>query len=267
MDNYITLKNIEIFAYHGVHESEKKNGQRFLVTAKLFLNTEKATQNDSVSDTENYSLILKDIKEEFLRENYNLIETVADKLTLFLLGKYNKLTKAVITVKKPDLPYAMEYAGVTATREKSTVYIGLGANLGNKEENIKNALKLIDCATVRIVKVSSFYNTKPEGFLEQPDFLNACARIETILTPNELLRLFKETEIKLKRERSFKNAPRTIDIDILLFGNLITESGELTIPHPRMHQRKFVLEPLNEIAPFAYHPILAERVCHLFEEI
>ena len=127
-------------------------------------------------------------------------------------------------------------------------YLGLGSNLGDRENNIARAL---DCLSekMRLERVSSLYDTKPVGFAEQPRFLNAVCQVSTELLPHELLVLAKAIEKKLGRQPSpFPNAPRIIDIDILLYGNQTVKTLSLTIPHPRLLERAFVLVPLAEIA-------------------
>ena len=120
---------------------------------------------------------------------------------------------------------------------------------------------------VRVTKVSEYFNSAPVGYREQPDFLNAVAEIETSLTAYGLLGICGDIEKELKRERIVHWGPRTIDLDILLFGNLILNDALLTIPHPRMLEREFVLKPLNEIAPEMIHPVCGKSISRLYLEI
>ena len=133
---------------------------------------------------------------------------------------------------------------------KNRAWLGLGGNLGNPQEAMASALQAIDADPgTRVVAVSSIYRTPPWGKTDQPDFLNAAAGIETDRTPRELLALCLAAESTLKRVRAERWGPRTIDIDILLFGDLTIEEPGLEVPHPRMTERAFVLLPLSEIAP------------------
>ena len=134
------------------------------------------------------------------------------------------------------------------------VYLGLGANLGDRMENIRRALALLS-GQVPIEKLSSIYETEPWGYAEQPRFLNAVCRGLTSLPPLALLSLAKQIELTLGRSPAFTNAPRPIDIDILLYADLVVKSPELTIPHPGLAERAFVLVPLVEIAPDLVHPL------------
>ena len=148
------------------------------------------------------------------------------------------------------------------------IYIALGSNIGNKEQNITKAIALLkQQEEVKVTKVSSIYETKPVGYQNQPNFLNCTIEIQTNLSPEELLNLTKSIEIKLKRKKTIKNGPRTIDLDILFYKNLIINTKNLTIPHPRLHKRRFVLDPLNEIAPNHNHQILKKTIKKLKKEL
>ena len=128
--------------------------------------------------------------------------------------------------------------------------IALGSNIGNPKENLDLALALLKEAT-DVKKVSSYYITKPVGYEEQPDFINAVCIIETELPAMELLNMLHGIEKAMGRERTIKWGPRTLDLDIIQYGSLLSKSEELTLPHPRAHERKFVLEPWHEIEPDA----------------
>jgi len=139
------------------------------------------------------------------------------------------------------------------------VYLGIGSNLGDRQANMKKALKLLS-DTLQIELASSIYETEPVGYVEQPMFLNAVCRGQTELGPLQLLSLIKGIEASLGRVSSFPNAPRTIDLDIIFYGSMIMQTPELTIPHPRLEERAFVLIPLLEIAPDLRHPISGESI-------
>ena len=129
-------------------------------------------------------------------------------------------------------------------------YVALGANLGDPILTVKTALAALDAiAGTRRVATSSLYRTAPVGLKHQPDFINAVAALETALSPAELLESLFAIEQRFGRERSVPNAPRTLDLDLLLHGDAVVDTPALTLPHPRMHERAFVLAPLAEIAP------------------
>lgn len=150
--------------------------------------------------------------------------------------------------------------------ELHEVYLGLGANLGDRHENLLQALQEVR-AWATIEEVSSYYETKPVGYLEQPDFLNIVCRIHTEHAPEELLRRLKQIEKSMGRQARFRNAPRPIDIDILLYDDLVMETPELIIPHPRMHERAFVLAPMAEIAADVVHPVKKVSIQALLEQV
>jgi 2-amino-4-hydroxy-6-hydroxymethyldihydropteridine diphosphokinase len=132
----------------------------------------------------------------------------------------------------------------------TTAYVGIGSNLKDPRAQVLQAFNELDgLPHTRVVKKSSLYRSAPIGHAAQPDFINAVAQLETGLPAERLLAELQEIEARHGRERSFANAPRTLDLDILLFGNATIQTPSLTIPHPRMHERAFVLKPLLEIAP------------------
>ena len=129
------------------------------------------------------------------------------------------------------------------------IVLGLGSNLGDREGNIRSALaRLAAQPGIRVDKVSSLYETEPVGFADQPDFLNAVALLSTALSPRELLAVCLGIERELGRKRGKRWGPRTIDIDLILYNDVVLVTAELTLPHPRFHERCFVLVPLAEIA-------------------
>ena len=149
----------------------------------------------------------------------------------------------------------------------TTVYLGLGSNVGVREANLRAAIKLLTRHGDSIRKQSPVYETEPVGYLEQPSFLNCVCLLETDLSPSDLLTAVQGIEWSVGRTPTFLNGPREIDIDILFYSDLILESDTLTVPHPRIAERAFVLEPLADIAPYVVHPVLGLTIAELLVSV
>ncbi len=145
------------------------------------------------------------------------------------------------------------------------VFLGLGTNLGDREEQIRRALQHLNARAIHISRLSPIYETEPEGFLDQGLFLNAVAEAHTLLTPRQLLTAIKEIEAAMKRKVTQKNGPRTIDIDILFYEHETIHEPGLEIPHPRLRDRRFVLAPLADLAPAWIDPVSQLTAAQLLE--
>ena len=148
------------------------------------------------------------------------------------------------------------------------VYLGLGANVGNRKANIKKAVSLLDQhESVDVIKVSTLIETKPRSRIRHPDFINGAVYLRTILTLQELFELTSEIEKKCGRATKGNDDPRSIDLDILFYGTDILCQDDLTVPHPMLHERDFVLIPLMELCPTFVHPVLGESVSVLYKQV
>ena len=148
----------------------------------------------------------------------------------------------------------------------SLAYLSLGSNVGEREAQLRGVVKRL-AALGRVAVVSSFYETEPVEFTDQPWFLNCVVALETGVTPQQLMTALLAIEKQMGRERLQKKGPRSIDIDILLFDDVIADTKEVTIPHPAMHERRFVLQPLAEIAPEMVHPLLKRNIRELLNAL
>jgi len=148
-----------------------------------------------------------------------------------------------------------------------TAYLSLGSNLGDRERNLRDALGLLAGPRLRVLRVSSFYETAPLELRDQPWFLNAVAEVETDLFPKQLLARVQKIERELGRKRIVPKGPRTIDIDILLYGVAVIDAEELQVPHTRLAERRFVLEPLAELAPDLRHPVTRRTVAEMLHAV
>jgi len=146
---------------------------------------------------------------------------------------------------------------------QALIYLSLGSNLGDRAANLKAAIAALPSANFQVRKVSSFYETEPVDYLDQPWFLNCAAKLDTEKMPRQLITGILAIEQRMGRQRRQKSGPRIIDIDILLFGTSVLDVPSLTVPHPKLHERRFVLEPLVEIAPDVRHPVFKRTMREL----
>jgi 2-amino-4-hydroxy-6-hydroxymethyldihydropteridine diphosphokinase len=149
----------------------------------------------------------------------------------------------------------------------STVYIGIGSNLGSREDNCKAAIRHLIDNGIKVLKLSSMIETEPWGVKDQPKFINMAAKVETGLGPEELLRLLKQIEATIGRRQTIHWGPRAIDLDILFYDDLVLKTPDLEIPHPGIADRYFVLSPLAEIAAEIIHPVIKKSIKELLNEL
>lgn len=254
----IKIKNIEIFANHGVYKEENILGQKFLVSLDLYINTRYAGKSDDLALSVDYGKVLTETKNFIENNTFRLIETVAEKLAEKILLEFKLIEKVKLEIKKPWAPvkFHNDYISVIIERGWETAFLSLGSNLGDKKGYLDFAVKKIEESNFcNIEKISGYITTKPYGGVEQDDFLNACLEIKTLFTPYELLDFINKIENAAGRKRTVRWGARTLDIDIIFYGNEVIYDEKLKIPHIETEKRLFVLEPLCEIAPFYKHPV------------
>lgn len=266
----IHIENLEFFARHGVFPEETNLGQKFIVSLTMYMNTRKAGKSDNLEVSVDYGAVSHFITDYMKENTFLLIEAAAENLVRELLLHFPLVKGIDLELKKPWAPIGLpvEYASVKISRFWHRAYLGMGSNLGDKKGYLDQAVEKIkedpECV---VEKVSQYLVTEPYGGVEQDDFLNACMVVRTLLSPEELLDKLHEIEQEAHRERIIHWGPRTLDLDILMYDDLVMESDDLIIPHIEMDKREFVLKPLCEIAPNLRHPILKKTVSQLLAAI
>ena len=180
------------------------------------------------------------------------------------------LRKIRLEIQKPWAPVHLPLKTVSVEIERSwhKAYIALGSNMGDRQAHLQRGVDMLkETKGCRVGRVSDFITTAPYGYLDQEDFLNGCLELDTLLTPQELLERLHEIEQAENRERKIHWGPRTLDLDIIFFDDLVLDSEDLHIPHVEMQKREFVLKPLNQIAPWVRHPLLRKTVSGMLAEL
>lgn len=266
----IFLEGMTFKGYHGVLPEERSRGQRFLVDVELLVEDSFWPEKDDLQEVVDYASVYATVKEVVEGEAVNLLETLGEKLVTALFLRF-PVEEIALCIQKPEAPLGegKGRAGVRLKRQRgewqqkkeqekqswTLAYVGMGSNLGDRQAFLWQALGLLAVhPQVRLEKVSSFYETQPVGVAGQELFLNAVAEISTALSAERLLALLLKIEEKLGRRRPYPGAPRTIDLDLLLYGEERIELPDLIVPHPRLLERDFMLVPLLEIAPVVRLP-------------
>lgn len=266
----ISIKRLEVFANHGVLKEERELGQKFYVSCNLYLDIRKAGKTDSLGDTVDYGKICFRITRFLTEHVYKLIETAAEELAKELLYTLPQINSLDLEIEKPWAPVGLplETVSISIVRGWHEAYIALGSNLGDKEAYLNHGVQSMEQSKdFRVKSVSPFVTTKPYGKKDQDNFLNGCMKVETLLTPEELLDFLQGVERSVNRVRQGKWGPRTLDLDILFYDDIIMDADNLKIPHVDMQNRDFVLEPLRQIAPNYYHPVLHKTISKLADEV
>ena len=211
----ITISNLEIFAHHGIFEEENTLGQKFLISAKLHLNTRKAGMSDDLNQSIDYGSVCHSIKKLMEQNTFKLIEAVCETIANFLLLEYEQIEEVEVEVKKPWAPILLpiDTVSVTITRRWHIAYLSIGSNVGDKEGYLDSAIdRLNEDKYTKVMKASTYIETEPYGDVEQENFLNGALEIHTLRSPVELLELVNNIEKEAKRERIIHWGPRTLDI-------------------------------------------------------
>lgn len=266
----IKISGLEIFANHGVFPEENVLGQKFVVNAVLYTSTRKAGKTDDLTASIHYGEVCAFIDRFLKKHTFALIERAAECLAEEMLLKIQGLRKIDLEIAKPWAPvkYPLKTVSVEIVRSWHTAYVALGSNIGDRENHLRGAVSALDnIQGCSVKKVSSFLETPPYGVIDQPDFLNGCLELETLLEPDELLGELHRIEAEAGRQRKLRWGPRTLDLDIVFYDDLVYEENDLCIPHVEMHKREFVLRPMAEIAPYVRHPVYGLTVAEMLNKI
>lgn len=264
----IKIHGLSFFAHHGVFEQEKIEGQEFIIDCEFEIDTSGC--DDELDKTVNYGEVALDIVEFATTNRYDLLETLANNLARYLLTKFRLMAGLTLTIHKPHAPIPTKFSDVTLTitRRWTTAFLATGSNLGDRQANLDLVLdSIVGDSNMELIEKSSYLETPPYGVVDQPDFYNGIIKIRTIYTPYELLDFCHRVETLAGRVRKRRWGERTLDVDILTFGDVVIYSDDLKIPHPEMHLRDFVLKPLCEIEPYLIHPVLKRNVTALLKEL
>ena len=253
-----------------MYKEETDCGQKFLVNAVLNTDLRQAGLSDELSCSTDYGKVCHFISDYLRTHTFLLIEAAAEHLADEILLAFPMIMELTLEICKPSAPVGLPlaYAAVQIRRGWKQAYLGIGSNMGDKKGYLEEAVKKI-CAhkKIRKVKCSELLTTAPYGGVEQEDFLNGAIELETLLTPEQLLGFLQELEKEAGRERLIHWGPRTLDLDILLFQDYVSDDPVLTVPHPDMENRRFVLEPLSQLCPYHVHPITGKSIKQMLKEL
>ena len=258
----INIHNLKVMACHGALPEEKINRQPFCFDVSMQYDFEKAAKDDDLDLTLNYDEIMHSIS-DFCKENtFDLIETLCRRTAIMLMRKY-PIESVSVKVNKPQAPVSLPFdsVSVATTLTRTTVLLSLGSNMGDRQAYLDTAIKrLKENQDICVKSVSAPFENPPYGGVAQLPFVNMAVKISTYLSPYELLEYLHLIESQANRDRSVHWGDRTLDIDIIFYGDCILDDDTLTIPHPDYLNRDFVLKPLKEIAPNFVCPLSKKRI-------
>lgn len=266
----ITIQNLEVFANHGVFSEENVLGQKFIISAVLYTDIRKAGWTDELEYSTHYGEVSHFIETFVKAHTFKLIESVVHQLAQEILLSFPLVEQIDLEIKKPWAPIGLplDTVSVSVHRGWHTAYIALGSNMGDKKAYLDTAVEMLRANRYcQVGRIADYLVTKPYGGVEQDDFLNSALELRTLLSPEELLDTLHAIEQEAGRERLIHWGPRTLDLDILLYDDLVLDTEDLHIPHIELHKRDFVLIPLCEIAPYLRHPLLHKTMTELLDAL
>lgn len=253
MTDWVSVRNLRLRGRHGVLPEEARLGQEFQLDIDCALDAEPCARDDDYERSVCYASLCETARDVSQAGPYRLVETLAHRVIEAILARHGVVERVVVTVRKPSAPIdaQFDWVGVTLERRRRrAVGLSLGSNMGDTRSNLRAAVDHLGTVSgLELDRVSRLYRTAPWGDTDQDWFLNACATGWTTLAPEELLRTLKRIELALGRAPSRRWGPRAIDVDLLFVDDLERDTPFLTLPHPGLFERAFVLIPLAEIAP------------------
>lgn len=265
----IEISNLTVNAKHGVFDKEKVTPQPFVFDCSIDYDFEKAAVADDLALTLDYGNIMQDITDFCKQNTFDLIETLCYRTAQMLMDKY-PINAISLTVRKPQAPVELpfENVSVSVSLKRRDAYLSLGSNLGDRQNILDFAIsQLKENKSIKVLKISSPYENPPYGGVAQFPFINMAVKISTYLSPDTLLDYIQSIEAKAHRNRDVRWGDRTLDIDIIFYGDMIIDTDRLTIPHVDYSNRDFVLVPLNEIAPNFTCPLRRKRISELLKNL
>ena len=266
----IRIRGLRVFAHHGVFEEETRLGQMFVVNATLYTSTRQGGLADALEQTISYADVCVFLTKYLQRNTWKLLEAAVEHSCRALLLRFPLINEVELELQKPSAPIPLPFDSVSVCVRRGwhRAFVALGSNLGDKQgylDGAVEALRADEC--VRVKQVSSYRVTAPYGGVEQDDFLNAAMEIETLYEPEELLDALHVLEQAARRERLVHWGPRTLDLDILFYDDLVQDDPALILPHPDLQNRDFVLGPMVELAPNFVHPVLHKTMRQLLDAL
>ena len=259
----VEIKGICVNARHGVLEREKINPQQFLIDICFDYDAFDAVRGDDIESAVNYAEVCQTAYGICAENSFNLIEKLADEIAFAVAEKFTSINSVKVTVHKPQAPVEIPFVdiSVTAALERVKIVLSLGSNQGDRKAALDGAVTALGAIRgINVLKVSDYISTKPYGGVAKGEFLNCAVVAECLLKPKELLRVIHNIESDFGRIRSERWGDRTLDIDIIFFGNKILAEEGLSVPHPDYFNRGFVLGPIKQIVPDFVCPVSRMRV-------
>ncbi|MCA1692933.1 MAG: 2-amino-4-hydroxy-6-hydroxymethyldihydropteridine diphosphokinase [Acidimicrobiales bacterium] len=250
MSDRIELRGLRALGYHGALPGEQDGAQPFEIELDVEADLHPAGSSDDLSDTIDYGAVAENAVRIVTEERWQLLERMAERVAEAVLGTDGRIRGVSVTVRKLRPPVSgLGSAAVRITRRQrglKRAFVGLGANLGDREDTLRQAV----AALPDVVAVSPVYETEPVGGPPgQPPYLNLVVELATDQSPRQLLAVAQRLETHAGRVRDEHHGPRTLDVDLLWVEGVTVDEPDLTLPHPRMHERRFVLAPLADLAP------------------